>query len=97
MKKFSVLAAAGMIALAPLSLGAQEAQQAKSGTEEASEASDSEGEARKDESEQAEAKEKKICKRIRSMGSRFSEKVCMTRAEWDAQRKSTQDGIRDSR
>lgn len=95
MKKFSVLAAAGMLALAPLSLGAQEAQQAKPGTEEAGEAS--EGEARKDESEQAEAKEKKICKRIRSMGSRFSEKVCMTRAEWDSQRKSTQDGIRDSR
>lgn len=97
MKKFSVLAAAGMIALAPLSLGAQEAQQSKAGAEEASEASGSEGEARKDESEQDEAKDKKICKRIRSMGSRFSEKVCLTRAQWDAERRNTQDGIRDKR
>ncbi len=97
MKKFSVLAAACMIAIAPLSLGAQEAQQAKDGAEEASETSDSEGETRKEEGEQAQAKEKKICKSIRSMGSRFTEKVCMTRAQWDAERRNTQDGIRDKR
>lgn len=97
MKKFCILAAAGMIAFAPLSLGAQEAQQAKASAEETRESSDSEGEPRKEENEQAEAKEKKICKRIRSMGSRFSEKVCLSKAQWQAERNGTQDEIRDNR
>ena len=42
-------------------------------------------------------KAKKICKRITKMGTRFSEKVCMTEAQWAAERQATQDSIRDSR
>ncbi len=97
MVKFSILAAAGLIAFAPVSIAAQEAQQAESSAE-AKE--NTQNESRQDERQEGEtpkAKEKKVCKSIRSMGSRFSEKVCMTKSEWDAQREGTQDNIREKR
>ncbi len=47
--------------------------------------------------DQDKASKKKICKRIQSMGSRFSEKVCMTKAEWDAQENNAQDNAREER
>lgn len=97
MVKFSILAAAGLIAFAPLSIAAQEAQQAESSAEAKDQMQEESRQQQRQESETPKAKDKKVCKSIRSMGSRFSEKVCMTKAEWDAQRKGTQDNIRDNR
>lgn len=47
-------------------------------------------------SEDAE-KTKKVCKRVTNMGSRFSEKVCMTASQWEAERRANRDAMRDSR
>ena len=42
-------------------------------------------------------KPKKICKRIKNVGTRFSEKVCLTKEQWDSQRDQTQDAAREAR
>lgn len=90
MRKFTSLAAASALAtLSTVSL-AQPVQE-QSGSK--NESSDESGE----KEEQKADDNKKICKRIQSMGSRFSKKVCMTKAQWDAQREGAQDAARDER
>jgi hypothetical protein len=35
---------------------------------------------------------KLICERVKTTGTRFTEKVCMTEEQWEATRSATQDG-----
>lgn len=50
----------------------------------------------KDAKEEAK-EERKICRRIREVGTRFSEKVCMTKDEWKEQMSGAQDTVREGR
>jgi hypothetical protein len=90
MRKFLCLAAAGALVSLPITTAAVPLQEQADAGDQSSEQSG--------EKEQAKAdKKKKICKRIKSMGSRFSEKVCMTKDQWEAQREGAQDAARDKR
>lgn len=42
------------------------------------------------------AKSKKVCKKFRPTGTRFSKKVCMTQHRWDELKKNAQDLARNS-
>lgn len=87
MRNFLCLAAASALVSLPVTAIAMQ-EQADAGERSSQE---------NDKKEEAKDAKKKICKRVQSMGSRFSEKVCMTRAEWDAQRENAQDAARDKR
>lgn len=89
MRNFLCLAAAGALASLSTVSVAQPLQDQADAKEQSSDE-----DADKDD---AKADKKKICKRVQSMGSRFSKKVCMTKAQWDAQREGAQDAAREER
>ena len=93
MSKLSLAVAAFVFAASPAAFAAQANPEQESEQEVAATKEKQDSEKR----EADEADKKKICKRIKNMGSRFSQKVCMTRAEWDAEHRGTQDSIRDSK
>lgn len=46
-------------------------------------------------SKSAAAENKRICKHVANTGSRFGTKVCMTKAQWDQQRRDSQEAAAD--
>lgn len=91
MKIRYLIASTALCIAAPVALHAQETAVQGDQAEAAATAHDGE------EAGKGDKKAKKICKRITKMGSRFSEKVCLTEAQWEAERRGTRDSIQDDR
>ena len=97
MKRILCLAASFAMVALPTSLAAQQAE-GKANQEDASAETHAAGEGVDgEESKEADKEERKICKRIKEMGTRFSTKVCMTADEWEADRRGNQDKVREAR
>jgi len=94
MKRILTLAAACAVFTLPASLAA--APESDNPKEQTEAKKQGENAAKEDAKDDADG-DRKICRRIKEVGTRFSQKVCMTKDEWRAQWSGAQDAVREER